>query len=171
MAYLFGDSSPRSPCPRGAERRLGSLLTLLSLCVTLRLVTLLAPCTEHLLQQRQTTGWLTPCVTLNSQEMVRVSLMVWPPQLLAEQAWPAVLALPGPFFLYSSALSQGLWCCSRCCVCLDLQHLPASRSLPTHLPPTPAWWLGTPGGAGVLGVGGTANQSQCCQPQGCEESR
>lgn len=70
LAYLSGDSSPRSLCPRGAERRLGSLLTLLSLRVTLRLVTLLAPCTEHLLRQRQTTGWFIPCVALNSQEMV-----------------------------------------------------------------------------------------------------
>lgn len=84
-----------------------------------------------------------------------MSLLVRPPQLLAEPAWPAMLALPGPFFLYSSALSQGLWCRSRCCVCLDLQHLPASRSLPTHLPPTPA---------GGLGLGGVQEPSGWGEP-------
>lgn len=52
-------------------------------------------------------------------------------QGLAEPAQAAALTLPGPFFLYSSVLSQGR-------VCLAPQHLPASRSLPTHLPPTPA---------------------------------
>lgn len=58
-------------------------------------------------------------------------------QGLAEPAQAAALTLPGPFFLYSSVLSQGLWRCRRR-VCLAPQHLPASRSLPTHLPPAPA---------------------------------
>lgn len=57
----------------------------------------------------------------------------------AEPAQPAAFAPPELFFFYSSALSQGLWHCSRCRVCLASQHLPASRSLPTHLPPAPVW--------------------------------
>jgi len=48
----------------GAERRLGSLPTLLSLHVALPLVTLFVPCTEHLLRQGQAVGWLSLCVAL-----------------------------------------------------------------------------------------------------------
>lgn len=71
----------------------------------------------------------------------------------AEPAQAAALTLPGPFFLYSSALSQGLWRCRRCRVCLAPQHLPASRSLPTQLPPT------------LHGLEGVE-----CDPSGGEES-
>lgn len=45
--------SALSEITRRVKRRLGSLLTLLSLHVALPLVTLSAPCTEHLLQQGQ----------------------------------------------------------------------------------------------------------------------
>lgn len=80
--------------------------------------------------------------------MVQVSLSAHL-QGLAEAAQAAALTLPGPFFLYSSVLSQGLWRCRRRRVCLAPQHLPASRSLPTHLPPSCTAWGGGESPQGV----------------------
>lgn len=119
-------------------------------------------------------GWFSPCVAHKGQEMVQMSLSARPPRGSAEPVRPAALALPGPFFLYSSALSQGPRRCGRHRVCLASQHLPASRSLPTRLPPTPGWWQGACGGGHGSPWGGgnprrAAGQPQRCRPRGSED--
>lgn len=68
------------------------------------------------------------------------ALLLWG---LSEPAQLSALAPPAPFFLYSCALSQGLWRCSRRCVCLAA---PACQLVASH--PSPSCSCLVAGGSG-----------------------
>lgn len=120
----FIPASSLSQGTRGAERSLGSLPALLPLCVACPFA---APRVAHLLQQGKSLGWLPPLtfpleMVGNWCEVSRTA----EPALCNAHPPPALFSFIAQCYLKVPAA-----------VCLASQHLPASRLLPTHLPPAP----------------------------------
>lgn len=155
-------------------KRLGSLLTLLSLHVALPLVTLFAPCTEHLLQQGQAMAGF-PLVLLRKvrrwskcpSRLTRCGVRLSQPSRQCSPCLDLFSFIAQRYLKVSSVAASTVFALPRS-TCL-----PAGRFSPISL-------LLLRGSRGLGRVWepsgweeplhGAASQPQCCQPRGGENS-